>query len=282
MGRTALLILGSLALALYTIAIVLLVVFQGALIFPAPKVILFSTPANAGLAFQDLYLPVDGTTRIHAWWVPASTPTAKVLLYFHGNAQVLEDEAGHEAPLFHQTGANLLLVDYRGYGRSSPLAPSGATMAADARAAMRYLTEQRSAASKDIFLCGWSIGTGVAAQLATETPHAGGLILFSAITSVPDIANQQWIFRYPLRAAQWLRHTNDFATKTKIASIHMPLLLMTGSRDSLAQPWMARQLYARANEPKTLVLVNEAEHNDIFDMGGDQIVTQMKRLLVQP
>ena len=264
------------------LAIVLLVIFQGKLIFPAPVDIPRTNPASAGLGFEDLQIDVDGKTQIHAWWVPASIQTNRVLLYFHGNAQVLEDEAQREVPLFHKTGANLLMVEYRGYGRSSAVSASGITMAEDARAAMGYLEQSRGVAAGDVVICGWSIGSGVAAQLALETPNAGGLILFSAVTSVPDVANQEWIFRYPLRPAQWFGHANDFATRNKIGSIHMPLLLMTGRQDSLAPPWMAEQLFARANEPKRLEFVDGAEHNDLFDVAGAEVVSEMKRMLGPP
>jgi pimeloyl-ACP methyl ester carboxylesterase len=272
-------VLFSLIGALYVVALILVSVFETKLIFPVPSSVSSRTPEIAGLSFEDLHIPVEGKTQIHAWWVPAQQPTSTVILYFHGNAELLEDEADNEVPFFHQTGANLLMVDYRGYGGSSHLQTTGRTTAEDARAAMRYLREQRQVPDANIVICGWSIGTGVATQLALEAPEASGLILISPITSVYDVANQVWVFRYVLRPAQWLSSVNAFDNKAKIASIHMPVLIMTGSEDPIAEPWMAKTLYQRANEPKTMRIIEGASHNDIFGIGEHTILHELQTFL---
>lgn len=250
---------------LYLAAIVFLTAYEGKLIFLPPTNVPAETPADEGLNFEDLKIPVEGPTYVHAWWIPSTVPNAKTILYFHGNAGVLEHEAQQEAGQFHHSGANLLLVDYRGYGHSSPMQTSGATAREDALASLRYLEHVRHIPASNIVIFGWSIGTGVATQLALDAPDAGGLILLSPITSVDDVANQNWMFRYFLRPSQWLRHVNDFDNKAKISSIHMPVLIMTGTDDTIAPPWMAEELYARANEPKHIQLIEGAEHNDVMD-----------------
>src|ERR1700735_1599828 len=136
----------------YVVVIVLLVVFEGRLIFVPPANVPATTPAVDGLSFEDLHIPVKGNGYVHAWWIPSADPHARTILYFHGNGGVLEREANHEVPLFRQTGANLLMVDYRGYGHSSPLHASGATTAEDALAAMQYLEQTRHIASSDIVI----------------------------------------------------------------------------------------------------------------------------------
>jgi pimeloyl-ACP methyl ester carboxylesterase len=266
-------------LVLYVLSLILLGVFESKLIFFPPTQIPSATPAMAGLAFEDLHIPVDRKTQLHAWWIPAKIPTSNTLVYFHGNAMLLEHEADVEASLFHQTGANLLLVEFRGYGSSSPLMTNGATTAEDARASLRYLQDQRHIPLKNIFICGRSIGTGVAAQLAFETPGTAGLILISPITSTNDVANASNIFRYLFRPVQWFVHTNDFNTKAKVASIHMPILLITGTLDTLAPPWMAALLYERSNEPKTLKLIEGAEHNGILEFRGDVVLRVMQTFM---
>ncbi|MGA3210939.1 MAG: alpha/beta fold hydrolase, partial [Terriglobales bacterium] len=233
------------------------------------------TPASLNLAFEDLHIPVDSTTQIHAWWVPAEKQSAKVILYFHGNGEVLESEAGTptaEAPLLHQTGANLLLADYRGYGGSSPIQASGPRTAEDGRAAMRYLIEQRHFSLSDIYIAGWSIGSGVAVQLAVESPHSAGLILLSPISSIYDVANQDLIYSTVLRPGQWIDNTNNFGNKNKIASVHMPVLIVSGTLDTIAAPWMPKLLYDRANQPKALHMLEGVEHNDLWDKGDGTLV----------
>jgi pimeloyl-ACP methyl ester carboxylesterase len=252
------------------------------LIFPAPTNYAQRTPADLNLPFEDLHVPVDGSTQIHAWWIPAEKRSTKVILYFHGNGEVLETEvrnATAEAPILRQTGANLLLVDYRGYGASSAVQATGPRTAVDARAAMRYLIEQRHFLPSDIYIAGWSIGSGVATQLAVESPHSAGLILLSPISSTYDVANQDTLYRTLLRPSQWIDNANNFENKNKIASVHIPVLIVSGIIDTIASPWMPRLLYDRANQPKALHMLDGVEHNDLWDKGDGTLVSYIRNFV---
>jgi pimeloyl-ACP methyl ester carboxylesterase len=256
MTRTLLPLVGG----VYLLLLVIVIVFQGRMIFLPPMPV---SSAKPSMAFDDLHIPVTANTHIHAWWIPAREKTSTVILYFHGNAQLLEDEADNEVPLFIQTGANLLLVEYRGYGGSSPLQTSGATATEDARAAMGYLSAKGFAPSR-IIVAGWSIGSAVAVNLAVETPGLKGLVLFSPITSVTDVAKEMEVFRYLLRPALWFLGSNRLDSEAKISSVPAPLLMFSGSVDTLAVPAMARRLLAQANEPKRLVTIQGAGHEDVM------------------
>jgi len=248
----------------YITVLVLLIVFTSKLIFLPPAKFPGTTPAALRLPFEDLHIPVTADSYAHAWYIPAAQKTSTVLIYFHGNAEVLEDQVDLVIPLLRGTGANLLLVDFRGYGSSSPARPTGATAADDARAAMRFLAN-RGISTSDVIIAGRSIGSAIAAQLAAETPHAGGLILISPISSVADVANRDWLFRYLLRPAQLFLGANSLNTAARIPTIHAPLLILAGSKDELAEPWMAHKIYDRANQPKTLQFIEGADHNDIME-----------------
>jgi pimeloyl-ACP methyl ester carboxylesterase len=266
-------------LGVYLGALVLLFFFEDRLVFPAPDHIPALTPALASLAYEDLYIPIDETAKIHAWWIPASEPTSKVMLYFHGNAYSLESEAEQEAPLFHRVGVNLLLADYRGYGKSSPVHANGPRTEADARAAFRYLMEQRRVAASDIVIAGWSIGSAVATQLAAESPKAAGLILMSPVSSVNDAADELWFMRYVFRPVRWFGSKNGFDTRARISRVHIPVLILSGTADEIAQPWMPQAIYDRANEPKTLHMFAGVGHND-FLMPGDGTMERYLRVFL--
>jgi pimeloyl-ACP methyl ester carboxylesterase len=281
-SRKILLSVLRILLGVYVAALVLLYLFEDRLIFPAPDQIPTLTPAVAGLAYEDLYIPVDETTKIHAWWIPASEPTSKVMLYFHGNAYSLESEAEQEAPLFHRLGVNLLLADYRGYGKSSAVHANGPRTEADARAAWRYLVEQRRLAPSDIVIAGWSIGSAVATQLAVESPHAAGLILMSPISSVNDAADEIWFMRYVFRPVRWFGGKNDFDTRARISKVRIPVLILSGTADDIAQPWMPQAIYDRANEPKTLRMFQGVGHNDFLMPGDGTMERYLRAFLANP
>src|ERR1700733_14460784 len=168
---------------------------QGRILFPAPKFFEKTTPAISGLPFEDLQIPVNARDHLHAWWIPSAMPSAKVLLVFHGNGYVLDDMARDEAAGLHKLGANLLLVDYRGYGSSSPIVPDESTVDEDAEAALNYLRRERGIPLDQVFVLGRSIGSGPATYLAARYPGLGGLILASPFTSIDDAARAIWFLR---------------------------------------------------------------------------------------
>jgi hypothetical protein len=256
---------------------------QDAMTFPAATQYAKATPSDVGIPFEDLRIPVDGSEWIHCWWILAAFPSDRVLLVFHGNGYVLDQgfsgkSATNEVEFvpLHRLGVNLLLVDYRGYGSSSPGTPNEKRVFEDARAAYAYLNTQRNVASRNIILLGRSIGTGPATELAMEHPDAGGLILISPFTSVPDAAKAIWYLNaFPIRL---LSH-NPFDNLSKIESVHVPVFIAVGTNDDLTPPAMAQALFRKANEPKRLYLARGAGHNDMISLGGQPLFDQLSAFL---
>jgi hypothetical protein len=87
------------------------------LYFPDPT--LYATPAEAGLAFEDVEIPTDDGERLHAWWVPSpKRPSLGHVLHCHGNGGNIAGRID-AARRLAEAGFDVLLFDYRGYGRSS-------------------------------------------------------------------------------------------------------------------------------------------------------------------
>src|SRR6266436_3565285 len=85
--------------------------------FPARE--LYGDPADVGLAFTDLTVPTEDGERLHAWWVPTrAAPARGHVLFFHGNAGNVSHRLEHARALT-EAGLDVLLLDYRGYGRST-------------------------------------------------------------------------------------------------------------------------------------------------------------------
>lgn len=251
---------------------------QDQMTFPAPKQYARATPADAGIAFEDLHIPVSNSEQIHAWWIPAASPSDRVLLFFHGNGYVLDQTVGDGEELrpLHNLGANLLMVDYRGYGTSSPTTANETRVYEDARTSFIYLTEQRKVSHRNIIFVGRSIGSGPATEMAKDHPEAGGLILISGFTSIPDAAQSIWYLRaFPLTL---LSH-NQFNNLSKMDSVHIPVLVTVGTEDDTTPPWMAQALFQKANQPKRLYLAPGADHNDMIRLGGQALEAQMTDFL---
>jgi uncharacterized protein len=249
---------------------------QSKLLFPAPKTFEKKTPADGGLRFEDLGVAVNATDYLHAWWIPAAATSSKVILVFHGNGYVIEDMAGDEAANLHETGANLMLVDYRGYGSSTPISPDEATVDEDAEASLAYLLRDRMIPVGDVIVLGRSIGSGPATYLALKNRGLGGLILERPFSSIDHAAAEVWYFRiYP--AALILR--THFDNLTKIGSVTAPLLIVSGTADTLTPTWMAEKIFAQARQPKQLYLVPGAGHNDLLVTGGNALTLALQRFV---
>src|SRR4051794_25111476 len=136
-----------------------------------PDRALEATPADAGLEFRELRFATEDGERLHAWWVPAAVPSAGHVLLCHGNAGNIADRVAHAA-LLSAAGLDVLLFDYRGYGRSSGR-PSEQGIYRDARAALDALHAQRGMDASRVLYLGESLGGAVALALALERPPAG-------------------------------------------------------------------------------------------------------------
>lgn len=249
---------------------------QDQMTFPAPTKYSPATPRNVGIPFEDLHIAVNESEQIHAWWIPASAVSNKVLLVFHGNGYVLEQTVAGELIPLHSLGTNLLLVDYRGYGSSSDRTPNEKRVREDALAAFSYLIAQRKVPSRDIIFLGRSIGTGPATEMAKEHPDAGGLILISPFTSTIDIAKTIWYLRlFPLSL---LSH-NQFDNLSKMASIHIPVFIAVGDSDRLTPPAMTQALFERANAPKRLYVSPGADHDDMMSTEVNALEAQISAFI---
>src|SRR5258705_2413645 len=100
----------------------------------------------------------DGET-LSAWWVPAEKARG-TMLFFHGNAGNISHRLDYLL-LFNRMRFNTLIVDYRGYGRSTG-SPSEEGTYRDAEAAWGYLRGARSVKAQNLVVAGESLGGAVA------------------------------------------------------------------------------------------------------------------------
>lgn len=222
-----------------------------------------SAPAAHGLSpGEELWVEGKDGPDLHAWWIPSRAGGASrgAVLYFHGNAGHLAGRA-EIARRWAEQGLDVLLFDYRGYGRSGG-SPSEAGLYRDARAAYRHLRRERGLSPERILLHGHSLGAAVAVELASERP-AAGLVVSAGFASVPSLASRLygWL---PDRAFRgWTR--NRFDSESRIAGAGLPVLIVAGGRDEIVAATEVRRLYEAAAGPKQWVEVAGARHNDLLD-----------------
>jgi pimeloyl-ACP methyl ester carboxylesterase len=260
-------IAGTIAAIAYLSICLFLLAKQTRFIF-FPSSIIEMTPEYFQLPYEDVWLPVEVSSgkveRMHAWWIPSKQPKSKVLLYLHGNGVNIGANVAH-AHRFHQLGFSVLLIDYRGYGRSEGNFPNEMSVYQDAETAWNYLVEQKQILPNQIFLYGHSLGGAVAIDLAIKQPEAAGLIVEGTFTSVREVIDYRKVFRkFPID----LILTQRFESIKKIPKLQMPILIIHGTGDSTIPSFMSQKLYAVAPEPKQLILVPGAEHNELAKVAG--------------
>jgi uncharacterized protein len=216
------------------------------------------------LPYEEVWLSVPVTSgkveRIHGWWIESQkSQETKVLLYFHGNALNITANL-NAARGFNQAGFSVLLIDYRGYGLSEGGFPNEQRIYQDAATAWNYVIRERQVKPRNIFIYGHSLGGAVAIDLAAKNPEAAGLIVEATFSSIRDIVKyrkQFWMFPVDLMVTQ------RFESIVKVPNLKMPVLFIHGTNDSTIPASMSEKLYAATPEPKLLLLVPGAEHNDI-------------------
>lgn len=113
----------------------------------------------------EVFLPIENNQHIHGLYFTADQKAKGVVLYFHGNAGAL-DKWGLVADNFAPLGYDVLIMDYRTYGKSQGKL-SEQNLFNDAQLAYNYL--RKNFGARDIVIYGRSIGTGIATHLASKT-----------------------------------------------------------------------------------------------------------------
>jgi fermentation-respiration switch protein FrsA (DUF1100 family) len=207
------------------------------------------------------------------------------VLFFHGNAGNISHRLDF-LQMFHRLRYSTLIVDYRGYGKSTGT-PSEEGTYRDAEAAWDYVCQVRLALPQDIVIAGESLGGAVATWLAAkvslipssspegrrgpdgsplrkgEEPGARvvgprAVILHSAFTSVNDLGSQVYWF-LPVRFLSRFGYDNV----ENLKRISAPVFIAHSRDDDIVPFAHGRKLYEAAREPKTFLEMSGG-HNDGF------------------
>ncbi len=227
------------------------------------------TPERLGIQAEEVFLSTEDGVRIHAFGLEAPDAT-RAILFLHGNA----GNASHRLPnaeLLRRLGAHVLLLDYRGYGRSDGT-PSEAGLYADARAGLATLTEKRGIPEQRVVLFGRSLGGAVAVDLAQERPLAG-VILESTFSSLADAGAHHFSRALALFAR------GAYESARKIAHVRAPILIFHGDRDTIIPYPLGRALFDAATGHKAFETLAGAGHNDTVEIGGPPYLSRIARFL---
>jgi fermentation-respiration switch protein FrsA (DUF1100 family) len=265
----ALKVAGLIALAILLLTAYLYVTQRSQLYFPWPE-----APATTPQGVEAIELETDDGLSLGAWFVPAADGgSGAAVLVCNGNAGY----RAHRLPLAEalaERGHHVLLFDYRGYA-GNPGSPTEEGLRTDARAAARALAGRPEVDPERIAYFGESLGAAVCTGLATELPPAA-LILRSPFPSVLAMARHHYPYLPAVEPMVWDR----WPLEQQVAEeVRVPLLVLAGERDETVPPELSRRVYEAAAEPKRMVEIPAAHHNDESLLAGDELLAEVNAFL---
>lgn len=235
--------------------------------FYYPNNKIYDMPEDFGLAYEDVTFETADGLKLHGWFLPARGQPKGTVIHFHGNAGNISAHVGLVAWL-PPSGFNVLVFDYRGYGRSEGKVTREGTIL-DGRAALDYVLTRKDVDKTRVFALGQSLGGAVATVVAAERTEIRAVVLDSAFSSYRRIAAEHLRrllrFNLPARFLAGSLISSNYDPIDVVAEIApRPLLIFASGADEICFPELGRELFDAASEPKEFILTPGASHMEVF------------------
>jgi len=225
-------------------------------LFFYPRQQLLDNPVAQLFSPEDIWFKASDGVNLHGWFFSGGPKATGTVLVLHGNAENLSTHVNSVLWLV-QSGFNLFIFDYRGYGRSEG-SPGIKGVHLDAEAALKTLLSLPRAGGKQVVVLGQSLGGAIAVYTAANSPYRdriAAVVIDSAFSSYRLIAREKlsqfiitWPFQYPLSLL-----VSDFYSPMRwIKKVSpVPLLIIHGERDPVVPFHHGQMLYDEALQPKS-------------------------------
>lgn len=227
------------------------------------------TPKSIGLKFENVFFETDDHVKLNGWYVPCEGATS-TLLFCHGNAGNISNRLD-SMDIFHGLGLNVLIFDYRGYGKSRGFSTEKGIYL-DAMAAYNWLISEKKSDEDKIVIFGRSLGGSIAIDLASKI-NKGLLISESAFTSIIDIGKEL----YPFLPIKYCVSTK-YDSIQKIKNVKIPKLIIHSEDDEIIPFHHGERLFKAAPSSKQFYKMR-GEHNDGFIIMGKEYEEAIKNFI---
>ncbi len=238
----------------------------------APGYEIEETPSDKGYGFEDIWFETADGIQINAWFVPAENAKGTILLC-HGNAGNISHRLDN-VEICNGLGYNILLFDYRGFGRSTG-SPDEIGTYRDVQAAWDYLVEERDITPEQIILHGRSLGGALASYCAKEN-NPGLLIIESTFSSIPDICSHL----YPWLPARLLGRI-DYPVLEYVLEVNCPVLVIHSIDDEIIPYEHGKEIFENISTPKQFLEIS-GDHNMGFLTSGHTYIDGLEEFMGTP
>lgn len=243
-------------------------------------------PAQIKLKAEDQWIKTSDGITLHGWWLPHQGKEQGTILLLHGNAENISTHIGSVWWL-PQYGYNVLLFDYRGYGRSEG-EPSLAGIHLDMASALESLFKRQDIDTHSIVVLGQSMGGATAITGLAESPYRDqvrGLVVEGTFTSYRRLTRElldrswlTWLFQWPLS----FTIDDSYRPIDSIRKLDSIPVLIIHSRDDEVIPFHhGEELYAAATGRKTLWALDHVRHIAAFteEANRQRLLVYLKEIL---
>ncbi len=223
----------------------------------------YTRPEQFGLQHEDVFITAVDGSRLHGWWLPAKGTSLGSVLHLHGNAANVSNHLPLVAWL-PAAGFDVLMLDYRGFGRSQGR-PTLDGVVDDAAAALAYLRTRPGVDGRRLVVLGQSLGGATALRLLARDSDGVRLAVIEAA-----FASYRGIARDAARQSVVLAPLAPIATPmlpgaqadpvAALNGLRVPLLIVHGTADEVIPFRHGEQLAAAAPAGTQFVRVDGARH----------------------
>ncbi len=230
--------------------------------FYLPNQNLYSDPASRGISYDMLEIPSLNGKTLSAIYFKSDIAPVGTVVHLHGNFGNVSCHYMGSQFLTHY-GFDVLVLDYQGYGGSEG-SPTPKKTIEDAISAVRYAQNHLRDSAKGVVIFGQSLGAAIGAVATAKEPLVKAAVLESGFNSYRAIARdvlKRSFWTWPLYPIYPLFLGKTYDPERYVGKISpRPVLMIAGTNDTVVPCRLTEKLFAAANEPKKLWVVDGAGH----------------------
>jgi uncharacterized protein len=239
-------------------------------------------PSDLQLPYEELTLKTAEGIPLYCWLIKAPAPARGTVIYLHGVSECVIVGLPMAKQL-HDRGYNVFLYDSRRHGNSGgTFCTYGFYEKYDTTTVINYLVSRPDIQVGKIGLFGASMGAAIAIQVASIDSRVAAVVAESGFATLRTVFDdyQKRMIKLPwhylrnivIRRSERLAHfkANAVSPLLAVKRIHVPLFIIHGTADDRIKCSYSEMVFKNANEPKELLLLPGARHNDMAQIGGEE------------
>lgn len=250
-------------------------------------------PSQLGVPFEELTLNTAEGIPLACWFVKAEGKARGTVLYLHGVSESKIVGLPMAAAL-QARGFNVFLYDSRHHGDSGgTYCTYGFYEKHDSSALISYLLDRSDIYIGRIGLFGASMGAAIAIQVAAQDSRVAAVVAESGFATLRTIFDdyQKRMIKLPwhylrnivIKRSEHLAHfkASTVSPVDSVRRVTVPLFILHGTGDTLIEYTYSLRVFANANEPKELWLIEGARHDNMPEVGGQEYTTRILEFFEQ-